>query len=142
MLITAAFLAVSGIGVLAGSAGAQSASGDPATFCADRIEANSAEGKAANLAIIDKMVTVAPPAVVQPMTSLRDAYKKKGEKLFNSGAGFALLSPVDAWVYDKDGVHAVANKAMKTAYGLPESGPGPGVQFANPRAGALECTYD
>jgi hypothetical protein len=48
----------------------------------------------------------------------------------------------DAWVYDKNGVRAVPNATMKTAYGLPASGPGPGAQVPNPRAGALECTYD
>jgi len=48
----------------------------------------------------------------------------------------------DAWVYGKDGVKVVGNKAMKAVYGLPETGPGPGAQFPNPRAGDLECVYD
>ena len=59
--------------------------------------------------------------------------------------GVAQVYPTnywDAWIYDGKGIRAVPNTAMKAAYGLPASGPGPGVQFANPRAGALECTYD
>lgn len=48
----------------------------------------------------------------------------------------------DAWTYGRDGVKVVANDKMKAAYGLPATGPGPGQQFPNPRAGALECKYD
>jgi hypothetical protein len=48
----------------------------------------------------------------------------------------------DAWVYDKHGIHTVENTAMKADYGLPASGPGPGVQGPNPRAGELECPTD
>jgi hypothetical protein len=45
-------------------------------------------------------------------------------------------------IRDGKGIRTVPNAAMKAAYGLPAAGPGPGVQFPNPRAGALECSYD
>jgi hypothetical protein len=48
----------------------------------------------------------------------------------------------DAWVYDKDGVRAIKNTAMKAVYGLPSEGAGPGQQYPNPRAGSLECPAD
>ncbi|RZL64782.1 MAG: hypothetical protein EOP81_07280 [Variovorax sp.] len=48
----------------------------------------------------------------------------------------------DAWSYGKEGVRAIPNAKMKSAYGLPETGPGPGQQYPNPRAGDLECDYD
>ena len=83
---------------LAGSAAAQT--GDAAGFCAARLEANGAEGKAANLAVMAKLVNAAPASVAQPMTALRDAYKKKGDKVFETDSGLALLSQLDAWVYD------------------------------------------
>ncbi len=86
------------VGVAPVAAGAQA--GDPAAFCAARIEANTVEGKAANMALMNKMVGVAPAGAVASMTALRDAYQKKGEKLFNGPEGFALLTPVDAWIYD------------------------------------------
>jgi hypothetical protein len=122
MLIAAAFLAVSGIGVLAGSAGAQTGAGDLAAFCASRIEANSTEGKAASLAVMDKMVTAAPATVVQQMTGLRDAYKKKGDKLFDSEAGLELLVPLDAWVYDNCPGTSVPVTAIDYEYqGVPAS---------------------
>ena len=98
VLITSACLAVGLFGVLSGPAGAQT--GDVAAACAARLEGNDAHGKAANLAVMNKLVAVAPASLVQPMTALRDAYQKKGEKLFNGPDGFALLNPVDAWVYD------------------------------------------
>ena len=96
-LLVAAGLAVSLI-ALAGPAGAQTSS--LSAFCAARLEGNDAQGKAANLAVMNKLLAVAPASLVQPMTTLRDAYQKKGDKLFNSPDGLALLTPVDAWVYD------------------------------------------
>lgn len=48
----------------------------------------------------------------------------------------------DAWSYGKDGVKPISNTKMKSAYGLPEEGPGPGQLYPNPRAGELECVYD
>jgi len=98
VLIISAGLAVGAFGVVAGPAGAQT--GDVAAACAARLEGNNAHGKAANLAVMNKLLAVAPASLVQPMTTLRDAYQKKGDKLFNSPDGLALLTPVDAWVYD------------------------------------------
>ena len=122
MLVTAAFLAVSGIGVLGGSAGAQTGTGDLAAFCAARIEANGVQGKAANLALMDKMVTLAPAAAAQPITSIRDAYKKKGDKLFNGAAGLALLGSLDGWVYDNCPGTSVPVTAIDYEYqGVPAS---------------------
>jgi len=121
-LITATLLAVSGIGLLTGSAGAQAGTGDLAAFCSSRIEANSTEGKAANLALMDKMVTLAPAAVAAPMTAVRDAYKAKGDKLFESEKGLALLVPLDAWVYDNCPGTSVAVTAIDYEYqGVPAS---------------------
>lgn len=48
----------------------------------------------------------------------------------------------DAWTYGDDGVKQISNTAMKATYGLPATGPGPGRQFPNPRAGSLECRND
>ena len=66
-------------------------------------------------------------------------------KQFLSAVGVPQVYPsnyFDAWIYDKSGVKSVGNKLMKDAYGLPETGAGPGAQFPNPRAGDLECVYD
>jgi hypothetical protein len=97
-LVISASLAIGLFGALAGPAGAQT--GDVAAACAARIEANGAQGKAANLAVMNKLVSVAPASLAPAMTALRDAYQKKGEKLFNGPDGLALLTPVDTWVYD------------------------------------------
>ncbi len=48
----------------------------------------------------------------------------------------------DAWAFNEGGLKPVPNLGMKAAYGLPDSGPGPGTQYPNPRAGSLECDYD
>lgn len=96
-VIVAASLAASLI-VLAAPAGAQV--GDLAAACAARVGANSAEGKAANLAAMDEVVDAAPPSLLPQITALRDAYAKKGDKLFDRPKGLALLGAVDAWMYD------------------------------------------
>lgn len=99
-MVIGAALAAGLVGVAPVPAGAQT--GDLAAYCAARIEANSVEGKAENLAAMNKMVGVAPAGAVASITALRDAYKKKGEKLFQPGSaeGFALLGAADAWIYD------------------------------------------
>src|SRR5262245_32686754 len=92
-------------GALAGAAGpAVAQTGDAAAFCAARLDGNDAQGKKANLAVMNRAVTAAPAAVAPAITQLRDAYKKKADKLFNSPAGLQLLNQVDAWVYDNCGV--------------------------------------
>jgi hypothetical protein len=64
---------------------------------------------------------------------------------FLKSSGVPQVAPVnywDAWVFDANGVRAVANDQAKAQYGLPATGPGPGVQGENPRAGQLECAGD
>ena len=97
-LLVAAGLAVSLI-ALAGPASAQTSS--LSAFCAARLEGNDAQGKAANLAVMNKAVAAAPADILPAMTALRAAYEKKGEKLFNSPAGLALITALDSQVYDK-----------------------------------------
>lgn len=97
-MVIGAALAAGLVGVAPAPAGAQT--GDVAAACAARLEGNDAEGKAANLATMNKLLAAAPASLVQPMTALRDAFQKKGEKLFNRPDGLALLVPVDAWIYD------------------------------------------
>lgn len=46
----------------------------------------------------------------------------------------------DAWSLSKDGFKSQDNADVKAVYGLPATGPGPGKQGPNPRAGQLECT--
>lgn len=64
---------------------------------------------------------------------------------FLAGLGVPQVFPTnywDAWVYDRDGLRVIDNAAMKADYGIPPTGPGPGVQGPNPRAGELECPTD
>lgn len=64
---------------------------------------------------------------------------------FLKSAGVPQVAPVnywDAWTFDLNGVRPVANNEAKAIYGLPASGPGPGKQGENPRAGQLECPGD
>lgn len=48
----------------------------------------------------------------------------------------------DAWSFDASGVKAVDSADQKAVYGIPATGPGPGKQGENPRAGQLECPGD
>lgn len=48
----------------------------------------------------------------------------------------------DAWVYDEIGLRAVDNAPVKTALGLPASGPGPKPQGVNPEVANMECPGD
>lgn len=122
VLIASCCMAMGVLGGLAVAAGAPT--GDVAAFCAARIEANNARGKVASLSVIEKMVTAAPAAVAQPITSLRDGFKKKGEKLFNSEAGLALLGQIDSWVYDNCPGTRVPAIAIDYEYqGVPTSMP-------------------
>jgi len=59
--------------------------------------------------------------------------------------GAVQLAPVnyfDAWVYDASGVRADPNPVVKTSFGLPAQGPGPGPQGVNPRQAEMECAGD
>lgn len=99
-LIVAGGLAAS-MFALAAPAGAQT--GDVAAACADRVEGNTAEGKKANLVLMNRIVDNAPASLLPQITALRDAYAKKGDKLFNSEAGLELLTAVDSWMYENCG---------------------------------------
>ncbi len=48
----------------------------------------------------------------------------------------------DAWTFDASGVKPTASTEQKALYGIPATGPGPGAQGENPRAGRLECATD
>ena len=64
---------------------------------------------------------------------------------FMASAGVEAQNPVnyfDAWVLNKDGFKSADNADVKAVYGLPATGPGPGKQGPNPRAGQLECPND
>lgn len=48
----------------------------------------------------------------------------------------------DAWTFSSTGVTTAESTNQKAIYGIPASGPGPGKQGENPRAGQLECVGD
>jgi hypothetical protein len=48
----------------------------------------------------------------------------------------------DAWIYDAGGLRSVDNAEVKTALGLPVSGPGPKQQGINPELAKMECPGD
>jgi len=98
LFLTTASLAVGLFGTFASPLGAQT--GDVAAFCAARLEGNDAQGKAANLATMNKAMGVAPASVSPQITALRDAFQKKGNKLFQTRSGNQLIIAVDSWVYD------------------------------------------
>lgn len=126
-LLVAAGLAASLV-ALAAPAGAQT--GDLAAACAGRIEGNAAEGKAANLAVMNKVLAAAPASLQSPMTALRDAYQKKGEKLFNTPNGLALLGAVDQWMYENCAGTKVPATAIDYEFdGVPASVPAGDVQI-------------
>ena len=52
------------------------------------------------------------------------------------------LNYFDAWTLNKDSFTVSDNANVKAIYGLPATGPGPGKQGPNPRAGQLECAND
>lgn len=59
--------------------------------------------------------------------------------------GAVQIAPVnyfDAWIYDANGVRADSNPIVKTTFGLPGQGPGPGPQGTNPRQAEMECEDD
>ncbi|APW40875.1 hypothetical protein RD110_22155 [Rhodoferax koreense] len=64
---------------------------------------------------------------------------------FLKSSGVPQVVPVnywDAWTFDASGVKTTESTNQKAAYGIPATGPGPGKQGENPRAGALECAGD
>lgn len=97
-LLVAGSLVAGVVGVWAIAGGAQT--GNIAAACAARVEGNTTEGKAEDLAVIDKILGVAPAAIVQPLTDLKALITKKGSKGFESKEGSALLGQIDGYFYD------------------------------------------
>ena len=95
----------------AGVGQAQTGTGDLAAFCQGRLDANSAESKADNVAVLTKMAAAAPSAVSTPMSDLLALVKKKGDKAFESPAGGALLAQLEPYIYD----NCPGNKVAVTA---------------------------
>ena len=85
-----------GLWAIAGSA----QTGNVAAACAARLEGNTAETKAENLAVIDKVIGVAPAAILTPLNDLKALITKKGSKGFETEAGSALLGQIDGYFYD------------------------------------------
>ena len=113
--------AVAGLG---GTALAQTGTADLAAFCAARIEANAADTKAENVAVLTKMVAAAPAAVSAPMADLLALVKKKGTKAFESEAGTALLATIEPYIYDNCPGKQLAVTAIDYGYqGMPATLP-------------------
>jgi hypothetical protein len=109
---------------LVGTAHAQTGTGDLAAFCAGRIEANAAETKADNVAVLTKMAAAAPPAVTTPMNELLALVTKKGNKAFESPAGTALLGQLEPYIYDSCPGRQVPFNAIDYEYtGIPATLP-------------------
>ncbi len=103
---------------------AQTGSGDLAAFCAARIDANAAETKAENVAVLTKMVASAPTAVSTPMADLLALVKKQGDKAFESKDGTALLATLEAYIYDTCPGKQLAVTAIDYEYqGIPATLP-------------------
>ena len=99
-VLVAASVAAGALVAVALPAHAQSATGDLTAFCAARIEANSADTKAENIAVLTKMVAAAPASVSTPMAGLLALVKKQGDKAFESKDGTALLATLEAFIYE------------------------------------------
>lgn len=97
-LLVAGSLVAGVVGVWTVAAGAQT--GNIAAACAARIEGNTTEGKAEDLAVIDKIIAVAPAAILTPLNDLKALITKKGSKGFETEAGSALLGQIDAYFFD------------------------------------------
>jgi hypothetical protein len=99
-LLVASALAAGTVVALAGAGHAQTGAGDLTAFCAARMEANGAETKAENVAVITKIAAAAPPAISAPVNDLLALVKKKGDKAFESPEGTALLGQIEPYIYD------------------------------------------
>ena len=86
------------VAVLTAPAGAQT--GNLTAFCNARVGLDPAlqQGKKAGLAVLDQLVANAPAAVATPVGEIRDAYKKKGEKAFDSVMD--QIAVADSFIYD------------------------------------------
>ena len=84
----------------AGPAAAQT--GNLAEFCAARVALDAAfsQGKPQQLAAFERIVANAPAAVAPAVTEIRDAFKKKGQKAFESEELAPALATADSFVYE------------------------------------------
>lgn len=98
LIVTTACLAVGGLASLAVPAGAQT--GDLAAMCQARIDSNQAETKAENLATMERALAAAPADALPLITAVRDGFKKKGEKYFETKAGAQASAQLDEYFYD------------------------------------------
>jgi hypothetical protein len=138
LVVASALMAGTVVG-FAGVGHAQTGTGDLAAFCADRLEAASAETKAENVAIITKMVAVAPSAVSQPITDLLALVKKDGNKAFESKQGGALLAQVEPYIYDNCPGNKVPVTAIDYEYqGVPATLPAGVAKFKMTNAAPKE----
>jgi hypothetical protein len=115
LLLVSGLVASSVVG-LAGIAAAQTGTADLDAFCAARIEANAAETKAENVAVLTKMVAASPAEVSTPMAGLLALVKKKGSGAFESKAGTELLATLEAYIYDNCPGQQLAVSASDYAY--------------------------
>ncbi len=99
-LLVAGAIAASLCVVLSGPASAQT--GNLAEFCAARVALDAAfsQGKPQQLAAFERIVANAPAAVAPAVTEIRDTFKKKGQKAFDSEALAPALATADSYVYE------------------------------------------
>jgi hypothetical protein len=138
LLVVAALAAGSTVAV-AGVGHAQTGTGDLAAFCAARLEANAAETKAENVAVLTKLAAAAPPAVSTPMNELLALIKDKGQKGFESKQGTALLAQLEPYIYDNCPGRQVPISAIDYEYqSLPASLPAGVTKFKMTNAAPKE----
>jgi hypothetical protein len=130
----------------AAGVGAQTGTGDLAAFCAGRIEANAAESKADNVAVLTKMAAAAPPAVSTPMNELLALIKDKGQKGFESKPGAALLATLEPYIYENCPGTKVPVTAIDYEYqGVPATLPAGVAKFkmtnAAPKEGHMMAVF-
>ena len=138
-LIVVSALAAGTVVALGGAGQAQTGTGDLAAFCAGRIEANSTEGKAEDVAVITKIAAAAPPAISSQVNSLLALVKQKGEKAFESKEGTALLGQIEPYIYDNCPGKQVPFTAIDYEYqGLPATLPAGVTKFKMTNAAPKE----
>jgi hypothetical protein len=138
-LLVAIALAAGTVVAFAGVGQAQTGSGDLAAFCAARIEANAAQSKAENVAVITKIAAAAPPAISSQVSQLLALVKKKGDKAFESPEGGALLGQIEPFVYDNCPGNKVPVTAIDYQYqGVPATLPAGVAKFKMTNAAPKE----
>jgi len=138
-LLVASALAAGTLVGFASAGQAQTGSGDLAAFCAGRIEANAAETKADNVAVLTKMAAAAPSAVSTQMSDLLALVKKQGDKGFESKDGKALLATLESYIYDNCPGNKVPVTAIDYEYqGVPATMPAGVAKFKMTNAAPKE----